>query len=408
MNPYQVVILLTILVRFALTVAEWLTIRRTAPELPEEVRDVYDEEKYGKSREYLKTTTLFRVVSASFSLAILLIFWFAGGFQILDNIVRSWALHPIATGILYIGILSIAGMAMNLPFDIYSTFVIEERFGFNRTTPRIFITDRLKGLALMTLLGVPFLAVVLWFFNTLGSAAWLYCWLIAVVVTVLLQFVAPVWILPLFNKLTPLPDGDLKNAIAGYAHAVNFAFRDIFVIDSSKRTKKTNAFFTGFGKNKRIALFDTLVQESTVGEIVAILAHEVGHYVKGHIIAAMFIGFLNTGLIFFLMSLFIGNRQLFDAFYMQDISSYAGLLLFAMLYEPVSFLLSIPFNALSRRHEFQADRYSVQTIPDSEELVAALKKLYATNLGNLNPHRLFVILHYSHPPLVERIKAIRN
>lgn len=408
MNPYQAVILITLLIRYALTVSEWVSARRSGPELPDEVRDVYDPDKYSKSRDYLNATTGFHVVSETFGLVVLLLFWFTGGFNTLDRIVRGWNLGSVPTGILYIGILSLASMALGLPSSIYSTFVIEEQFGFNRTSARTFIADRMKGLALMSVLGIPLLALVLWFFDRSGALAWLYCWLIATILSVILQFIAPVWIMPLFNKFTPLPDGDLKNAIAGYANKVRFAFREIFVVDSSKRTSKTNAYFTGFGKNKRIALFDTLVQGSTNEEIVAILAHEVGHYKKKHIVVGMIIGFLNSGLIFFLLSLFIGNRGLFDAFMMKDLSSYAGLLFFGMLYEPISFILSIPLNALSRHNEFQADRYAVHTTSDREVLVSALKKLYATNLGNLNPHRLFVILHYSHPPLVERIQAIRK
>ena len=408
MNPYQAIILLTLLVRYALSIGEWVSARRADVELPEEVRDVYDAEKYHKSRDYLNTATGFRVISETFSLVVLLLFWFFGGFNILDQIVRGWGLHPILTGILYIGILSGAGFVLNLPSDIFSTFVIEELFGFNRTKLRVFITDRLKGLALVSLLGIPFLALVLWFFDRMGSSAWIYCWLISIVISFLLQFITPAWILPLFNKYTPLPDGDLKDAIAAYAREVRFAFKEIFVVDSSKRSSKTNAFFTGFGRNKRIALFDTLVKDSTIPEIVAILAHEVGHYKRKHIVAGIFLGFLNSGLIFFLLSLFIGNRGLFDGFYMQDVSNYAGLLFFAMLYEPISFLLSIPFHALSRHNERQADRYAVETIPDREQMVSALKKLYSTNLGNLNPHPLFVILHYSHPPLLERIRAIRT
>lgn len=408
MNPYQAVILLTLFVRYALAVSEWISVRRGDPQLPEDVKDVYDAAKYETSRKYLNATTGFHVVTETFSLAILLLFWFSGSFDFLDRIVRGWSLSPVLTGILYIGILSFGGMILNLPLNIYSTFVIEEGYGFNRTTARTFIMDRVKGLVLSCVLGVPFLALVLWFFDRTGSSAWLYCWLFAVALSVILQFIAPVWIMPLFNKFTPLDDGDLKYAILAYARSVGFAFKEIFVVDSSKRTSKTNAYFTGFGRNKRIALFDTLVKESTVLEIVAILAHEVGHYKKKHILIGMFLSFLYTGFVFYLLSLFIGNRRLFEAFYMQEVSAYAGLLLFGMLYEPISFLLSILFNALSRHNERQADRYAVETTPDREQLVSALKKLYATNLGNLNPHPLFVILNYSHPPLLERIHRIRN
>lgn len=408
MNPYKIIIITTLLVRYALVIGEWISARRGNATLPEEVSDVYDAEKYTKSREYLKTTTGFHVISEGVELAVLLVFWFAGGFQRLDDFVRGFGYNQIVTGILYIGILMLAGSVLGLPFQIYSTFVIEERFGFNRTTLRTFVVDRIKALALALVLGVPFLAAVLWFFQAMGTHAWLYCWFFSVALTLVLQFVAPAWILPLFNKYTPLPDGELKQAIVDFAQRAQFAFKEIFVMDSSKRTSKTNAFFIGFGRNKRIALFDTLVKDSTTPEVVAVLAHEIGHYKKKHVVIAMLLGFLHTGVLFFLVSIFIGNQRLFDAFLMKHLSTYAGLLFFGMLYEPISFLLSIPANALSRHNEFQADHYAVETTPDREQLVAALKKLYATNLSNLNPHRLYVILNYSHPPLLERIHAIRN
>lgn len=408
MNRYQVFILATLFIRYVLLLGEWISARRGDPQLPDEVKDVYDPEKFRKSREYLITTTTFRVIHETFSLAVLLVFWFSGGFDYIDRIVRARGYGEMAAGVAYIGIVVLAGIILNLPFEAYSTFVIEERFGFNRTSLRTFVTDRVKTLSLLCLLGVPFLVAVLWFFERTGRPAWIYCWMVTVVVTAFIHFVAPVWILPLFNKLTPLADGELKRAIVDYAQRVGFAFKEIFVMDSSRRTSKTNAFFAGFGRNKRIALFDTLVKESTAPEVVAVLAHEVGHYKKKHIVLSMSFSFLYAGFVFYLLSLFIGDRRLFDAFYMRDVSVYASLLFFAMLYEPISFLIAIPLNAISRMHEKQADRYAVDTTPDAEQLVSALKKLYATNLSNLKPHRLYVVLHYSHPPLLERLSEIRK
>ena len=408
MNPYRVIILLTLFLRFALTISEWFSIRKMDDQLPDEVKDVYDEEKFRKSKQYLNTSTTFRLVQDTFSLTLLLLFWFLGGFEALDRFVRGLNWHPTLTGIAYIGILGAVSSILTLPFTLYFTFVIEERFGFNRTTWKLFFIDRIKGLILACALGIPFLAMVFWFFETMGELAWLYCWAIAAIISLLLAFVAPKWIMPLFNKFTPLQEGELVDAITNYAKSVGFAFRDIFVIDSSKRTSKTNAFFTGFGRNKRIALFDTLVSDSTTPEIVAVLAHEIGHYKKKHIPLSMILGLLNTGLIFYLLSLFVTNRTLFEAFYVREVSVYAGLVFFGMLYEPISFLLSLPLNALSRRNEMQADRYAVDTIPDRETLVSALKKMYSTNLGNLKPHPLYVILHYSHPPLLQRIHKIRE
>jgi STE24 endopeptidase len=340
-------------------------------------------------------------------LIILLLFWFSGGFNVLDGWIRSFHFSAITTGIIYIGILGLANAFFSLPFDWYSTFVIEERFGFNKTTPSLFIMDKVKGLVLSIVLGVPLIAVILWFFETTGSNAWLYCWVVSVAFSLALQYIAPVWILSLFNKYTPLPEGDLRNAIISFARKVHFPFKEIFVMDSSKRSTKSNAFFTGYGKYRRIALFDTLVSGSTEPEILTILAHEVGHYKKRHIVTGMLLSFLYMGFVFYLLSLFIQKKELFDAFYMNQISIYAGLVFFGLLFEPLSFLSSIAFNAFSRHNEREADQYAIQTTSDHQNLISALKKLYANNLANLTPHPLYVFLNYTHPPLLERIRLIR-
>lgn len=409
MNIYRVFILATLLATFVLElISDWLNLQWLRSSLPSELEGVYDPDKYRKSQEYLRTRTRFGYVQAVFDLILLLVFWFAGGFNWLDQLLRARHYNEMITGILYIGILFIGGTILSLPFSIYSTFVIEEKFGFNRTTVRTFLMDRLKGLALSAILGIPLLAVVLWFFGHAGSLAWLYCWIAVTLFGLILQFIAPVWIMPLFNKFTPLPEGELKDRISDYANRVRFRFKDIFVMDGSKRSTKSNAFFTGFGKNRRIALFDTLIQDNTVPELVAVLAHEIGHYKKKHVFQGMILGILQTGIVFFLLSLFLRNRQLFDAFYMKDVSIYASLLFFGMLYEPLSFLLAIFFNAWSRKHETEADMYAAKTIENREEIVSALKKLSLKNLSNLTPHPFYVFLHYSHPPLLERIRSIRS
>ena len=409
MNIYAVIILVAILGRLAIELASlWLNIRSLSAEAPEPLAGLYDPEKYRKSQEYTRVHTRFGIVEEIFSLAVLLIFWFAGGFNWLDQALRGLQLSSIFTGVLYIGILVLAGSLLSVPFSLYSTFVIEERFGFNRTNLRTFVLDRMKGLALSALLGIPLLIVVLWFFGREGSLAWLYCWIIATLFTLAVQFIAPVWIMPLFNKFTPLPEGDLKDRVSEYAHRVRFVFKDISVMDGSKRSSKANAFFTGFGKNRRIALFDTLIEQQTVPELVAVLAHEIGHYKKGHVLQGMVIGVLHTGILFYLLSLFLNNRGLFDAFYVQHVSVYGSLLFFGLLYEPISFVLSILMNAFSRKHELEADRYAAQTVGDREEIVSALKKLSVRNLSNLTPHPFHVFLHYSHPPLLQRIRSIRD
>jgi len=252
------------------------------------------------------------------------------------------------------------------------------------------------------------MALVLWFFEKTGDWAWVYSCIFTTLFVAVVQFIAPRWLMPMFNKFTPLPDGDLKRAISEYANSVNFGFLDIFVIDASKRSNKANAFFTGFGRNKRIALFDTLVEQQTVPEVVSVLAHEIGHYQKKHVQIMLAVSILQTAFTFFLLSVFLKSRGLFDAFYMDQSSIYSGFVFFGLLYEPISFLLSVLFNVLSRRHEFQADQFSVLTLKDCENLISALKKLSLKNLSNLTPHPLFVFLNYSHPPLMKRIEAMRS
>ena len=408
MNLFGAIILLTILFKFFIdTFSRWLNLKSLQPEAPYGFRDLYDPEKYARSQEYTKANTRFHFLNSSFSLTVFLIFWFGGGFNWLDQIVRSWGYGPIITGILYIGILGLAATILSLPFDYYSTFVIEERFGFNRSTRRTFLVDRLKAFALALGLGLPFLAGIIWFFETAGDKAWIYGWLFATAFTLFITFIAPRWLMPLFNKFTPLPHGELRDAIAEYAHGVRFAFRDIFVVDASKRSSKANAFFAGFGKNKRIALFDTLVQQQTQPELVAVLAHEIGHYKKRHVPIMLTFAILNALLVFYLLSIFVKSPKLFDAFSMDESSTYAGLLFFGLLYEPISFLLSIVTNVLSRKHELQADEYAVRTLGERENLISALKKLSLNNLSNLTPHPMYVFLNYSHPPLVERVEKMR-
>ncbi len=407
MKVYQIVILATLLFRWILLFFEWWSIRKPVTNLPPELSDVADPETFSRSQQYTLERSKFGLIRQTFSLIVLIIFWFAGGFNLLDQWVRSFGWATIPTGLVYIGILAVANIIVSLPFDLYSTFVIEEKYGFNKTTPHLFVIDRLKGVALTILIGAPVLALIMWFLEFTGERAWLYCFIFSVAFSLAFQYVAPVWILSLFNKYTPLPEGELREAIKAYSQSVGFPFREIYVMDSSRRSTKTNAFFIGFGKYRRIVLFDTIVANSSIDEIIAVLAHEVGHYKKKHIVLGMILGFLHMGLVFYLLSLFLNKKELFDAFYMETPSVYAGLLLFGLLFEPISFLISIAFNALSRRNEYQSDHYAVQTIPDREKLVSALKKLYATNLANLIPHPIYVFLNYTHPPLLERIRAIR-
>jgi STE24 endopeptidase len=300
---------------------------------------------------------------------------------------------------------------LSLPASIYHTFVIEERFGFNQTTWKTFILDLLKGLLLAVLLGAPLLSAILAFFEYAGANAWWLCWMAVTLFMLGVQFVAPTWIMPLFNKFTPLDDGELKSAIMSYAGSIQFPIENVYVMDGSKRSKKSNAFFnaffTGFGAHRRIVLFDTLIKQHTTGELVAILAHEMGHYKKRHIIQSLILGILQTGFMLFLLSLFISYPGLFEAFYVPHASVYAGLIFFAMLYSPLDFFIGLFMKRRSRRNETAADRFSVETTQDPQSMVDALKKLSVHNLSNLLPHPFYVFLNYSHPPVLQRIEDIR-
>ena len=310
------------------------------------------------------------------------------------------------SGLVFTGLLALLSTALNLPFSIYSTFVIEQRFGFNTTTVTTFILDGLKAVLLTILLGGPLLAAILWFFETSGPHAWLFCWIASVAFLLAVQFLAPVVIMPLFNKFVPLAEGELKEAITRYALAQQFAIQGIYTMDGSKRSTRANAFFTGFGRFRRIVFFDTLMDKLAANEIVAVLAHEMGHYKLKHIPVMLALSILQMGLLFFILSLFLGNQGLFAAFGMEHLSVYASLVFFGFLYAPISTLLAIGFNAFSRRNEYQADRFAAETLDNGgggEALISGLKKLSVSNLSNLTPHPLHVVLNYSHPPILVRI-----
>ncbi|MBI1806530.1 MAG: M48 family metallopeptidase [Ignavibacteria bacterium] len=415
MNLYAAIILTTLLVEYVLNlVADLLNMRTLGTALPNEFEGVVTEDVYQKSQEYTRVRTTYGIIVSTFNTIVTIAFWFLGGFNGLDQIVRGWHLGTLWTGLLYIGILMLVRSILTLPFHIYSTFVIEERFGFNKTTPATFVTDLLKGLLLAVVLGGPLLLGILILFEYTGGLAWLYGWIAATLFALIVQFIAPTWIMPLFNKFTPLEGGELRDAIVAYAESVQFSLRDIFMMDGSKRSSKTNAFFTGFGKHKRIALFDTLMKNHTVQELVAVLAHEIGHYKKKHILTRMIISILHIGVMLFLLSIFVskpalaGKQNLFDAFFMKQASIYAGVVFFGLLFAPLEFLLSLLMHVISRKNEFEADRFAAETFGHPEAMIAALKKLSVENLSHLTPHPFYVSLNYSHPPVAQRIRAIRD
>jgi STE24 endopeptidase len=409
MNFIAVIILCTIGVDFILNLtADRLNLKHLRSELPRVFEGVYDPERYRKSQQYLRATTQFGWITSTFNLCLILVFWFAEGFPLLDKWVRTFELGPILSGLVYMGVLMLLKTALSLPFSVYATFVIEARFGFNKTTPQTYVMDLLKGLILALLLGTPLLAAILAFFQYAGPHAWWYCWIGVTLYMLVVQFVAPTWIMPLFNKFTPLEEGELKSTILSYANSIDFPLENVYQMDGSRRSTKSNAFFTGFGKHKRIVLFDTLIMQHSVNELVAVLAHEMGHYKKKHIRQSLILGILQTGLMLFLLAHFITYQGLFDAFYMSQQSIYAGMIFFAMLYAPIDFLVGILMQVLSRKNETVADQFAAETTKDPVSMVDALKKLSVHNLSNLTPHPFYVFLNYSHPPVLKRIQSLSN
>ena len=409
MNPWLIFILAVIVINFLLnSTISLLNLKALSPDLPDEFADTYDQDKYRESQTYTRAQTIFSLVENSIITVVTVIFLLGGGFNLVDLFVRGFGLGSITTGILYAGSITLLSFVIGLPFSIYSTFRIEAHFGFNRTTPKTFIIDILKSIVLTIVLGAPILAAILWFFEHTGSYGWLLCWLGTVAFGFIVQFLAPVLIMPLFNKFTPLEDGPLKEKILSYARFQDFKLSGIFTMDGSKRSTKLNAFFTGFGRFRKIVFFDTLLEKIEDDEVVTVLAHEMGHFKKRHIWKMMAISILQTGLVFFLLSLFLNNPGLFEAFGMENLSIYASLFFFAFLYSPISTLLSVLFNIMLRAHEYEADSYAAETTGAPEVLVQALKKLSLANLSNLTPHPAMVFFSYSHPPVLDRIRALRK
>lgn len=406
LNLYGAIILIALLGEHLLgIVSDVLTLRHASPTVPEEFADVYAAEAYETSQTYLRVRTRFGWVRGTVRLAAALVFWFAGGFRVLDGALRSHISSDLWRGLAFIAVLLLLQFAVALPFDLVSTFRIEERFGFNRTTWRTFVSDRIKGALLAVAIGGPILAAVLWFFQAAGGLAWLYCWAVLTVVSLVLQIVAPIWIFPLFNRFTPLEDGELRTAILSYAERVAFPVARLFKIDGSRRSTHSNAYVTGFGRTRRVALFDTLIDRHSVPELVAVVAHEVGHAKHHHVLKGMAVSILHSGLMLYLLSIFLSRDGLFAAFAVSP-SVYAGLVFFGLLYTPLELLLSVAVNGVSRRHEYQADRYAAESTGDPRALADALRGLSVHNLSNLTPHALTVILEYSHPPVLARVRAL--
>lgn len=409
MNPYLTVILIILIGEYLLDLAvEILNVRAASSVLPEEFCGYYDAEKYKRSQDYLKENTVFLLIKGTIWTLITLTVILAGGFNYVDTLASGFGFGYMWTGLIFAAVITGAAQLLNIPFSVYHTFVIEEKYGFNKTTVKTYVLDLIKGLILTAIIGGSIFSAVLWFFTQTGRAAWLYCWAAVTLWQFFLLFIAPVTILPLFNKFVPLEQGALKEAVERYAQKQRFKFKGIFKMDASRRSSKANAFFTGFGRFRRIVLFDTLIGELDVPELVSVFAHEIGHYKKKHLLKNMLLSIVAMGVMFFILSLFLGNPGLFAAFKMENISVYAGLFFFGFLYSPINLVCSLWGHLLSRRYEYAADTFAVCSYKEPEAFIRALKKLTVSNLSNLTPHPLKVIIDYSHPPVLQRIKAIRK
>jgi len=385
---------------------DYLNYRHRKTDIPKELEGIYNEEQYRKQQEYKKVNTRFGFISGGFSFAVLMVFLFAGGFLWLDGIIRSITEQPILMALLFFGILMLASDILGTPFAVYQTFVIEERFGFNKTTPRTFIFDKLKGWLLGAVIGGGLLSLIIWIYLKVPEMFWVYAWILITAFSIFMTLFYSNLIVPLFNKQTPLSEGDLRDAIVGFTKKAGFKLKNIFVIDGSKRSTRANAYFTGIGPKKRIVLYDTLINDLGIGEIVAVLAHETGHYKRKHIWTNLATSVIQTGVTLYLLSLFISSPLLSAALGVEQHSFHIGLIAFGILYSPISFLIGIFMNLYSRKAEYEADRFA-KKYGYAEELINGLKKLTQKNLSNLTPHPLFVFFHYSHPTLLQRIRALK-
>ena len=386
---------------------EYLNSTQWSDQLPEEVKGIYDEEKYSRQQTYEKVNFRFSLITSSFSFLVMLLMFLLAGFAWVNQLALSVSENPILNALLFFGILLLASDLLTTPFSIYDTFVIEEKFGFNKTTPKTFILDKLKGWLLGSVIGGGLLALIIYIYQLTTNDFWIYTWLVITVFSVFMVLFYSNLIVPLFNKQTPLPEGELKSAIENFSGKVGFKLDNIYVIDGSKRSTKANAYFTGLGAKKRIVLYDTLINDLTVNELVAVLAHEIGHYKKRHVVWSLLLGILQTGIMLFIFSLFVGSSELSAALGVETPSFHIGLIAFGILYSPISMITGLAMNVFSRKNEYQADAFAAQYF-DKNELASALKKLSVKNLSNLRPHKAYVFFHYSHPTLLQRLKALKT
>ena len=372
--------------------------------LPEKLKGICDGEEYRKTQLYQKDNNRLSFWSSSFNLAVILIMIIAGGFAIVDNFARIFSTNAVIISLLFFGIIGFASDIVNIPFGFYDIFVIERKYGFNTMTIRTFITDHIKSWLLALLVGVPVLGLITWFYYKTGKNFWLYAWGLITLFSVFINLFYSELIVPMFNQI-PLPEGSLRTLIEGFSQKTGFRLKNIYIIDGSKRSTKANAYFSGFGPKKRIVLYDTLQKELSEEEIVAVLAHEIGHYKKKHVLLNLVFSVLITGLMLFLLSVIVNSPSLSLALGSKNTSFHLGLIVFGILYSPLSLIIGLLTNYFSRKNEFAADRFVKENFKP-EVLAAALKKLSVKNLSNMMPHPAYVFFHYSHPPLLGRLEKL--
>jgi STE24 endopeptidase len=388
-------------------IVDGLNAKHFNDQVPLPINDVYNDEDYKKSQRYKKENYNFGLLTSTFSIIATLLFFFFDGFAVLDEFARSFSENEVIVGLIFFGCILFISDLVSTPFGYYKTFVIEEKYGFNKTNTATFFLDKLKGWLLMGLLGGGILALLIWFYQETSSNFWLYAWGLITIFSIFMNMFYARLIVPIFNKQTPLEEGSLRDKIEAYANKVGFTLKNIFVIDGSKRSTKANAYFSGFGTEKRITLYDTLIHDLEDEEIVAVLAHEVGHYKKKHIIVNLITSVITTGIMLWLLSLFIGNPLLSKALDVSQPSFHIGLIAFGVLYSPFSEIIGMAMNYISRTFEYQADNYAKETYKGSP-LISALKKLSKNSLSNLTPHPVYVFMHYSHPTLLERYQNLKK
>ncbi|MDP4764609.1 MAG: M48 family metallopeptidase [Salibacteraceae bacterium] len=381
---------------------DFLNDRKKSKTLPAEAAGIYDKEQYEKWLAYDKANGRVEVISSSISIIVSLVLLIGGYFGLLDIYLSFFFDSPVVLALVYFAVLGLGSSIISLPFSIYQTFVIEERFGFNKSTVGTFVLDLLKGLGLTLLIGAPLGALIIWIYYELETDFWWIAWLIISGFSLFMTMFGASIIMPLFNKFTPLPDGELRTAIENYCAKVDFKLTNLFVMDGSKRSSKSNAFFSGLGPKKKIALYDTLIDQLTTDQIVAVLAHEVGHYKKKHTAQSLVLSIVQTGIMLFLLGLFLRMDVFSQALGSIGASFHVGIIAFSIIFSPISTLIGIGMNMLSRKNEYEADDYAKSTF-SGEALGEGLRILTRENLSNLKPHPAYVFVHYSHPTVLKRL-----